>query len=870
MKLVSSSVEPIQEAVDTSAAVLNDIKSVSDTWGLLLQKIKLFSELVDSISEVHPYAKMAWSILSAAHKARPLYVIKVIDLKFSQTILAQVDRDNHIVHLVEVMDDVYSFVKEAEPIKRIESHGRIIALMAQQTTECAYFIRDYAMNKSFWERALKNSLMSDIDGKIKQYEDKFNELKMSFHDRAILQTGITVSRIFCDVESLTVDFDLSDMPYANGARFDPDRGCLPGTRGKIIEEISQWINNSDSDAVPRIFFLSGVAGYGKSAIAHAVARQFDGIGRLGSSYCFDRADQTNRRPSNLLSTIALDIADLDHHWKKSLCNVVKGNRSLRTTLSATEQFKNFILEPAKALTTVGPILIVIDALDESAEKRSRKVLLEVLARMAASIPNNFRILITARPERDIVKAFSDNKYVFCKHLDNIDKYSNDRDISLFIETTLSGIPGLELTWPNKSWCRMLLTASDGLFQWASTACRAIKGGEGGLRPAELLTRFCSLTHGLDGLYSEVLSQSFDTNNIMVMSRFKAVMGRVLVAKEPLSVSTHSELCCGVYDAELVVLITQSMGSLLSGVNQVDVPVRALHASFFDFLTDENRSKSYYVDPAPQSLGLTLSTFRIMTKQLRFNICDLKTSYLRNSDVPDLAANINTAIPPHLSYSCRFWSDHLVSTAYNTEIINELHNFFHNRLLYWLEVLSLTKHVNIASSMLQGVLKWHQNNNGAITTFAKDAIKFVSVFGFPISQSAPHIYLSALPFTPKTSWVAKHYLPLFPKTLHLKTGKADDWPAIVGILEGHMGLVSAATFSQDGKRIVSGSYDKTIRVWDAETGDVVVGPLEGHTDLVRSVAFSQDGKRIVSGSNDQTICIWDAETGDIVGSLDGHM
>jgi hypothetical protein len=64
-------------------------------------------------------------------------------------IIAQADRDNCIVHLVQVMDDVYSFVKEAEPMKKIESHRRIVALMAQQTTECAYFIRDYVMNKSF-------------------------------------------------------------------------------------------------------------------------------------------------------------------------------------------------------------------------------------------------------------------------------------------------------------------------------------------------------------------------------------------------------------------------------------------------------------------------------------------------------------------------------------------------------------------------------------------------------------------------------------------------------------------------------------------------------------------------------------------------
>jgi len=97
---------------------------------------------------------MAWNILSAVHKARSSHTMRMhFDLNLSQTILAQVDRDCCIIRLVEIMDDVYSFVKEAEPMKKIESHGRIIALMAQQTTECAYFIRDYAMNKSFCRSA---------------------------------------------------------------------------------------------------------------------------------------------------------------------------------------------------------------------------------------------------------------------------------------------------------------------------------------------------------------------------------------------------------------------------------------------------------------------------------------------------------------------------------------------------------------------------------------------------------------------------------------------------------------------------------------------------------------------------------------------
>ncbi|KIM86900.1 hypothetical protein PILCRDRAFT_815342 [Piloderma croceum F 1598] len=849
-----SSINQIQEAADTSATGLNNIQSVSATWGPLLQKVKLLSELVDSIAEIHPYAKMAWSILSATHK----------------TIIVQADRDDCIVHLVQVMDDVYSFVKEAEPMKKIESHRRIVALMAQQTTECAYFIRDYAKIKSFWERALKNSFMSNVDVKIKQYEDKFQELKMAFQDRAILQTGITVSRIMDNLERIALDFDLGDMPYAKGARFDPDKGCLPGTREAIIDEITQWVNSPDGDNVCRIFFLSGVAGSGKSAIAHAIAHLFDQQKRLGSSYCFDRADQVNRRPSNLLSTISLNIADLDQNWKTCLYNTIKGNRSLCTTLSVTEQFKNFILDPAKALTTVGPILIVIDAMDESAEEVSRKTLLDVLAKGISDLPSNFRFLITARPEREIVNAFSGNRHIFCKHMNTIDEASNHADITLFVKSQLSGVHSLELEWPNKHWCRMLIESSGGLFQWASTACRAIKETKGGLRPTERLSRFVSSGRGLDELYIEVLHQVFDAEDDTVMSRFRSVMGAILVTRIPLSISTHSELRADDDPADLVELIVQSLGSLLSGVNQPHIPIRALHASFFDFLTDPDRSKSYYVDPFHHHRTLTLSSLRIMKLGLGFNICGLETSHIRNTDVPGLNTRVEKAIAQHLSYACIFWADHLIVTVYDAEILAEIINFFHCRLLYWLECLSLMKRVNVASRMLRLILDWNQYTNDDVASFAKDAAKLVSAFGPAISQSTPHIYLSALSFAPEHSRVAEHYRPLFSKVLNPRRGKANDWPAIVAVMEGHTGWVSSVAFSQDGKHIVSGSHDQTIRVWDSETGDVVLGPLEGHTHGVKSVAFSQDGKRIVSGSNDQTIHVWDSETGDVViGPLEGH-
>ena len=69
---------------------------------------------------------------------------------------------------------------------------------------------------------------------------------------------------------------------------------------------------------------------------------------------------------------------------------------------------------------------------------------------------------------------------------------------------------------------------------------------------------------------------------------------------------------------------------------------------------------------------------------------------------------------------------------------------------------------------------------------------------------------------------------------------------------------SVSFSPDGSRIVSGSGDNTVRVWDAVTGEVI-NTLTGHSGYVFSVSFSPDGSRIVSGSQDN-IRVWDAVIG----------
>lgn len=86
-----------------------------------------------------------------------------------------------------------------------------------------------------------------------------------------------------------------------------------------------------------------------------------------------------------------------------------------------------------------------------------------------------------------------------------------------------------------------------------------------------------------------------------------------------------------------------------------------------------------------------------------------------------------------------------------------------------------------------------------------------------------------------------------------------------VLSSHTDWVRSLVFSSDGGLLVSGSDDKTVKLWDVQTGGVVK-TFHGHTSHVLSVSISADAARIVSGSGDKTVCLWGIQTGECYHSI----
>src|ERR1700675_4370948 len=185
--------------------------------------------------------------------------------------------------------------------------------------------------------------------------------------------------------------------------------CLVGTRLEIIEEIWSWIGKCESE----ILWLYGPAGSGKSALASTIvdhARAMPGDkGRLGAFVRFDRGGVNDQ--SLVIATLALKLAAFDDRIVRAITDVVKKCPDINEWPLASQFTKLIVkrLESVPELRSEGPIVVVVDALDECGVPGKRANLLGVLAQGFGRNLPMMRLIVTSRPEEDIHQSFNSER-----------------------------------------------------------------------------------------------------------------------------------------------------------------------------------------------------------------------------------------------------------------------------------------------------------------------------------------------------------------------------------------------------------------------------------------------------------------------------
>jgi hypothetical protein len=412
-------------------------------------------------------------------------------------------------------------------------------------------------------------------------------------------------------------------------------------------------------------------------------------------------------------------------------------------------------------------------------------------------------------------------------------------------------------------------------------------------------------------------------------RLRNVVGVIVASQQPLSVSVHAILLN--VDQAAVQLMVESLSSLLLSTHGEPVRIFHPSFPDFIVNPRRCEDPRFRVSLDEHHLRLALGCLAILNQHLRYNMASLDDPDLPNSNVEDLENRLlsgmgekgdhaGPSLPQALLYAARYWTKHVVSssTIDSEELLDALSRFCDEHIFHWLEILSLIREIAYSTQTnLLAVISWTQVEQrfagdirvSRIRDLLLDTVHVLQTYAEPIRSHALHTFHSVyvtMPHCTLLNTLAQANIPevrhtlLSPRAAHwgssgpvlhtrsaviavavvlnrplvvagTNSGTLSVWSIVefeeIAHLSEHKKIVMSLSISSDGSRIVSGSRDRTMRVWDGRTFDEV-GLCE-HEDEVNSVSFSPDSSLIASGSDDGMVWIWNVLSLEKVTRLTGH-
>ncbi|KAH8796272.1 WD40-repeat-containing domain protein [Flagelloscypha sp. PMI_526] len=809
-----------------------------------------------------------------------------------------------LVHILEIREKVIENDERcAEILNRVENEKdnliditKNLAMLDHSAADgLKKDLEDYERILKYIERVLEEHLnktgvrakiskglsRKKMAGKLEEHERRLK----NFHDRFTFNRLVQISNNILEQRISPLQQHITSIVrfQSDSQRLSP---CLQNTRLDIFDKIDHWVQNATQAS---IFLLYGHPGTGKSTISKSLeeklARRISGT--LGAVFFCRRQEGASHSARAFWCQIAAGLMKKHRSIALALASTFQNQFPDVESLPIEEIVDKLIAAPIRqGYEGTQPLVFIVDALDEfggrNPDRRLREEFIKSL-HYWTRLPSNCHLFLTSRQETDIQGILNSRP----SHISTLEVGDHATDqsskdiLSFFVDQFNGMFPEIPHPWPAPSELSSLVHKAAGLFIWARTVTEKIRDDRRFLKRA--IQEHHSLG-SLDALYTDILGSSVsETNDIDL---FKQISAAIITAKVPLSCSVLSRLC-QLEESTVVDVFCRRLRPILS----TQPTVSFLHKSFEDFLTSDSCPPLYQCNQLQSHKWMSQWCLTILnSRELHFNMGGLTNSHQLNCDVPGL----KETIPEWVRYSCKWFALHLESSGPQLDdavVVPFIRSFLCDKFFQWLEVMSIDNSPGPTIEVLGSVAR--SVSNDSIQNMIQDCRSFVWTFAQPIFQSYSQIYLSGIPLSPDLSLIAQYGRNLLNNRLYIIQGGLNRWPQSLNTIRGHDDSILSVAFSPDGQRIVSGSSDKTLRLWDATTGAVigepllgsgdntlrlwdattgeVIGePLLGHSDYVWSVAFSPDGFRIVSGSSDETLRLWDGTTGAVIGEpLRGH-
>ncbi|CCA74240.1 related to archipelago beta form (F-box-WD40 repeat protein) [Serendipita indica DSM 11827] len=481
----SDVLSPLKAACRTTKSILEVIQATENNqeeWNKLGLRLKEYmSALEDQVALFETY-----------------HGDGAVDKAFSQPLI-------HYVEFLEIMYDTVVDLKKKRSKTGIFTAFRKVKIDAGEILKLSRDIKD--RHRQFMEAL---GLCTGI-----HVQAIKRDIKVTKGDMEV--TKANVETILTEVDTAAI----LQLPIVAFVPSSVHRTCLEGTRKAVLQTIWQWADDKTSEKP--IFWLCDIAGSGKSTVAMSAVEKWRGEGVLGGRFFFSIASNEGSTTDKFCSTIARDLVQYIPELAPHVAGAVKRNPSVIRS-SIDEQFQTLVVYPI--CHQQRRVILVIDALDECRSGPQRRELVDTLS-TAVRQNKNLRIFMTSRPDPVVqavlgslsIKAKLEDRLHDVRHRDNVD------DIAVYVYQSLDDI----LSEDKK---QRLVKKANGLFIWASTACRMLNSETSLSPPGIIYNRLMSMGQAgaMDDLYTLIFERT-DPEYHAVMYQMLALL---LAAFEPLT------------------------------------------------------------------------------------------------------------------------------------------------------------------------------------------------------------------------------------------------------------------------------------------------------------------------------------------------